>query len=113
MATEAELARRWQTQLQQIRQRSADTVASIWDDLGSWNRPDIERFFDLTDELFAATKDVAAASTDAFLSTLTSSSTVGLTGAGVPAVPPSPEAPFLAMWPLRTLTSSSGPPSSI
>lgn len=98
MATEAELARRWQTQVQQIRQRSADTVASIWDDLGSWNRPDIERFFDLTDELFVAIKDVAAASTDAFLSTLTSSSTVGLTGADVPAVPPSPEAPFLAMW---------------
>lgn len=100
MTPEAEdqLVGRWMAQLDRLRTGAASRAVGVWDDLGSWDREDVQRFFDALDDFWPSVRDAAASSTDGFIATLTESQTIGLTGKNVATVPPDPMAGFITLW---------------
>lgn len=89
---------RYQEQLKLIARRTGDTIQSLWSDLGSWDREDIDRFGELLADVIDAAKKVTVELSNGYYSTVVGKRPPAITARDVPSVAPDPEAPFLRLW---------------
>lgn len=90
------LTRRYQRQLATISARSESAASRLWDDLGSWDEGDVERFGELLTPVAEGAQRAAIATTAGFLSLM-----VGRPESVDPAsilAAVDPRSPFLAYW---------------
>lgn len=97
---------RYQQRMGQLRDATSSAVGTAWDDLGSYNEADVDRFLARTGPVVAASQAHAVVLTDAYFAAETGRSPLGLpidslTGAGVRNGAPPAEVyrrPFVQVW---------------
>ena len=92
------LTRKYQSELKKIADRTNVKVKRIWDDLGSWDRSDIERFFELVDAPLTAAKKATVRVSNGYYSRLAGNRPPAFPLDEVASLPPDPATPFLSHW---------------